>query len=81
MNVGCGDRISVNDLARVMGELMKRPDLRPSHQPDRAGDLKHSFADLKRSKSVLGYRPIVDFRAGLEQTVRWYESVLPAAGR
>ena len=78
MNVGCGDRITVNDLARMMGQMMRRPDLHPAHQPDRAGDLKHSFADLKRSKSVLGYRPIVDFRSGLEVTVRWYESVLPA---
>jgi nucleoside-diphosphate-sugar epimerase len=82
MNVGCGDRISVNELARLMGEMMKRPDLRAVHQPERAGDLKHSFADLSRSKSVLDYRPIVDFRTGLEQTVRWYESVLPlTAGR
>ena len=80
VNVGCGDRVSVNELARLMGEMMKRPDLRPTHHPERAGDLKHSFADLKRARSILGYRPIVDFRTGLEQTVRWYESVLPAAG-
>ena len=51
------------------------------HQPERAGDLKHSFADLARSRSVLGYQPIVDFRTGLEQTVRWYESVLPAGAK
>ena len=50
----------------------------PVHEPERAGDLKHSFADLARSRAVLGYQPIVDFRSGLEQTVRWYESVLPA---
>jgi nucleoside-diphosphate-sugar epimerase len=80
VNVGCGDRISVNELARLMGEIMKRPDLRAVHQPERTGDLKHSFADLNRAKSILGYRPIVDFRTGLEQTVRWYESVLPASG-
>lgn len=81
VNVGCGARISVNNLARVMGELLRRHELRPSHVPERAGDLKHSFADLTRARSVLGYRPIIDFRAGLEQTVRWYESVLSGGDR
>jgi nucleoside-diphosphate-sugar epimerase len=76
LNVGCGDRISVNELARQMAEQLRVPNLHPTHQPERAGDLKHSFADLKRSKSVLGYRPIVDFQTGLRQTVSWYQSVL-----
>src|SRR4051794_40065348 len=79
LNVGCGQRISVNELAKLMASAMGRPDLQPLHHPERAGDLKHSFADLARSREWLGYQPIVDFRTGLEQTVRWYESVLPGA--
>jgi UDP-N-acetylglucosamine 4-epimerase len=78
LNVGCGDRISVNELARLMAEALDRPDLKPVYQPERAGDLKHSFADLKRSRSVLGYHPVVDFGGGLEKTVRWYEATLNA---
>ncbi len=81
LNVGCGDRISVNELARLMGELLKSTGRRPVHEPERAGDLKHSFADLARSRATLNYRPIVDFRSGLEQTVRWYQSVLGAGGK
>lgn len=80
LNVGCGDRISVNDLARVMAEMLGEAGREPVHQPERAGDLKHSFADLDRSRSVLGYQPIVDFRSGLERTVRWYQAVLSAKG-
>ena len=76
LNVGCGASVSVNALARLMGELLNAPGRQPVHRPERAGDLKHSFADVNRSKSVLGYEPIVDFRTGLEQTARWYESVL-----
>ena len=80
INVGCGQRITVNDLARLMAAAMLgRPDLTPVHHPERAGDLKHSFADLTRSQALLGYEPIVDFRTGLEQTVQWYESVLPVS--
>ena len=76
LNVGCGDRISVNELARMMGEMLNASDRRPIHEPERAGDLKHSFADLKRSRATLGYQSIVDFRSGLEQTVRWYQETL-----
>src|SRR5258708_3143074 len=76
LNVGCGARVSVNELAKLMAEQLGVPQCSPVHQPERAGDLKHSFADLKRSQSTLGYRPIVDFRTGLEQTVRWYQSEL-----
>jgi len=78
LNVGCGERITVNQLARLMTELLRVRNSRPVYQPDRAGDLKHSFADLTRSRATLGYRPVVDFKAGLEQTVRWYQNVLPA---
>ena len=80
LNVGTGGRISVNELARVMAESLGRPELTPEHRPERAGDLKHSFAGLGRSESVLGYRPIVDFRTGLDQTMAWYRAELSGGG-
>jgi nucleoside-diphosphate-sugar epimerase len=76
INVGCGGRISVNELARTMAEALGRPDIKPSHQPDRAGDLKHSFADLRRAQTILRYQPIVTFQAGLGVTMEWYKTVL-----
>ena len=76
INVGCGGSISVNQLASVMASSLGRPELKPLHQPERAGDLKHSFADLNRAKAILGYRPIVNFEAGLKATIGWYKSVL-----
>ncbi len=75
LNVGCGARISVNMLAEVMARMLEKPHLKPVHEPERAGDLKHSFADLKRTRSVLGYEPIADFQSGLTKTVKWYRSV------
>jgi len=76
INVGCGGRISVNELGRLVADMLGRPDLKPVHESERAGDLKHSFADLQRSQTILGYKPVVDFQAGLRETVKWYESVL-----
>ena len=80
LNVACGERITVNELAEVMAELMGRPDLKAEHLEERAGDVKHSLAALEAGKTAIGYEPIVDFRTGLKPTVAWYEDVLKGAG-
>jgi nucleoside-diphosphate-sugar epimerase len=76
INVACGVRITVNQLAPMMCELFGRADLKPLHAPERAGDVKHSQADLTKARATLGYEPIVDFRGGLESTVEWYKQTL-----
>lgn len=76
INVGTGLRISVNELATRMAGSLGRDDLKPIHEPERAGDLKHSFADLQRAQGTLGYEPIMPFARGLDVTVRWYREVL-----
>ena len=42
--------------------------------PERAGDVKHSLADISRAEQFLGYKPKVDFEEGLSRTVEWYRS-------
>lgn len=76
LNVATARRISVNELATAMARLMDRPHLRAIHGPERAGDVKHSLADLTRIREVLGYEPVVDFETGLAQTVAWYQSAM-----
>lgn len=76
INVGCGGRVSVNELAKLVARMLGREDLRAVHRPDRAGDLKHSFADMHRAQAMLEYEPVVDFRAGLAATLEWYEQTL-----
>jgi nucleoside-diphosphate-sugar epimerase len=76
INVGTGGRISVNMLAVKMAEVYGRPDLTPVHQAERAGDIQHSFADLGRARSILGYEPVVNFAEGLRETLGWYRSVM-----
>ncbi|MDB5294150.1 MAG: biosynthesis protein WbpP [Phycisphaerales bacterium] len=74
LNVACGARVTVNELAAEMARRLGRPDLAASHQPDRAGDVKHSQADLSAARAALGYEPVVNFQAGLAATVDWYRS-------
>ena len=75
-NVACGERVSVNQLAEQMAEVVGRPELTPEHQPERAGDVKHSLADLDRNRSMLDYQPLVPFTQGLGPTIEWYQGQL-----
>lgn len=49
------------------------------HGPERAGDIRHSFADISLAEKHLGYRPSVGFEEGLQRTVAWYREQSSAA--
>lgn len=47
--------------------------------PERAGDVKHSLADITKAEKALGYKPLVHFEDGLRRTVEWYRSQMKVA--
>ncbi len=49
--------------------------------PERAGDVKHSLADISKTEKFLAYKPLVHFEEGLTKTVDWYRTQTPAASR
>jgi UDP-N-acetylglucosamine 4-epimerase len=71
-NVACEERISLNDLLRVLGELTGKS-AQPVFAPARPGDIKHSLADISRARRLLGYAPEIDLREGLRRTVESLE--------
>ena len=75
-NVACGHRVSVNDLHRTMTELWGGDAIPANHEPGRAGDVKHSLADIAKAQQQLAYTPHVSFKEGLAVTVDWYRTRL-----
>jgi nucleoside-diphosphate-sugar epimerase len=73
MNVGCGDRISVLDLAGLVNDLLGES-IEPVFTPARPGDVRDSQAAIAKAGRLLGYRPLVPVRDGLAETVRWFAS-------
>lgn len=71
MNIACGERIDLLELARVIREKIGGGK-EPVHEPDRAGDVKHSLADITRAKELIGYEPKVKFAEGIERTIEFY---------
>jgi UDP-glucose 4-epimerase len=71
-NVAIGKRIDLNETFRVLKKLTNFKG-EPNFKEERAGDVKHSVADLALSKKHLGYVPKVDFEEGLRLTIEWYK--------
>lgn len=72
-NVATGARIDLNEMFRVLKKLTGYPG-EVNHGPERAGDVKHSLADLSRAEKHLGYKPQVNFEEGLRRTIDWYRA-------
>jgi UDP-N-acetylglucosamine 4-epimerase len=76
-NVAAGGRTTLNELHAWMGELLRerQPHMRvaaPVHASFRAGDVRHSQADVGKAQRLLGYVPTHDVRAGLTDAMDWY---------
>jgi UDP-glucose 4-epimerase len=69
-NVACGTSVSNND---ILNFFKQNFNIEVTHAPERPGDVKHTLADLSRSKKELGYKPLITFWEGLEQTIDWWE--------
>jgi UDP-glucose 4-epimerase len=70
-NIGCGTSISLNDLVRVISTALGRS-VAVTYAPPRAGDVKHSAADISAARTGLDYHPRVSLEAGLPSTIAWY---------
>lgn len=60
-----------HDLCKALGT-----DIEPNFGPDRAGDIKHSNADISKAKKLLGYDPEYDFAKGIALAIDWYKENL-----
>ncbi|MBQ3053276.1 MAG: SDR family oxidoreductase [Clostridia bacterium] len=74
-NIAFGGRVFLVDLYEKICSLMGK-DIKPNFGPDRAGDIKHSNADISKAKKLLGYEPEYDFNKGIELTIDWYKENL-----
>ena len=76
-NVAVGERTSLNDLYAEIRRLLApdHPHLdeaRPKYGPFRAGDVRHSLADVSKARRLLGYEPTHRLGEGLKLALRWY---------
>ena len=76
-NVAVGDQTTLNQLHAMLSAELRlcRPGLHvdaPVHGEFRAGDVRHSRADIGKARALLGYAPTHDIQAGMALVARWY---------
>lgn len=74
-NIACGGRFSLNQLYDKLCSLLGS-DLKPIYGPERAGDVRHSEANISDAEKFLGFKPEVGFYDGLEKSIGWYKENL-----
>ncbi len=76
-NVAYGQRTTLNELYRMIRERVatEHPACRskePVYRDFRAGDVRHSLADISKSEQLLGYSPEYSVSSGLDEAAKWY---------
>lgn len=75
-NVAVGDRTTLNALFGVLRDNLAdhgvNSAVQPVYRDFRAGDVRHSQADIGKAERLLGYVPQFDIRAGIDLAVPWY---------
>lgn len=77
VNGACGKKTSLNELFSIIQDkLPPAKKITPRYQDPRPGDIKESWASIKKSEALLGYKPMVSFEEGIHRTVDWYKQAL-----
>ena len=74
MNAANGERISLNELLKVLKQITGNEDVTAEYQPERTGDVKHSQADNRRAVELIGYEKIIGLEEGLRKTIDWWKT-------
>lgn len=74
-NIAYGGREFLIDIYYALTEALG-VNVEPNFGPDRAGDIKHSNADISKAKELLGYDPSFSFEDGIKLAIDWYKENL-----
>lgn len=75
-NVALGDRTTLNELFSSLVSALKSNEVNYSkqaiYQEFRAGDVRHSQADISKAKNLIGYQPEFRIQQGINKAMPWY---------
>lgn len=76
-NIAVGERTTLNELFGLLQTGVRKrddslPETRPVYADFRAGDVRHSLADIRKAQQLLGYAPTHRAQEGLEHAMDWY---------
>ncbi len=75
-NIAYGGREYLIDVYHHLAESLGKSDIEPNFGPERAGDIKHSNAEISKAEKMLGYDPDYSFERGIKEAIDWYKENL-----
>jgi UDP-N-acetylglucosamine/UDP-N-acetylgalactosamine 4-epimerase len=73
-NVAVGERFTVNNLYNACKNQLNS-DWDPTYREPRAGDIRHSLADISLARELLDYQPTKKFETGLTETIEYFRNI------
>jgi len=80
-NVAVGGRNTLNELYKIISDNLNQSPFPIPHSPFtkspiyrdfRAGDIRHSNADITKARTLVGFAPTHDIYQGMEEAITWY---------
>ena len=71
-NIGGGSRISVNDLLKLIEDAAEK-DMKVKYTEAQKGDVQHTYANVMKAERLIGYKPSVGIKEGVNMYVEWYK--------
>jgi UDP-glucose 4-epimerase len=81
INIGCGEEVSMRDLATTILDLMGNPiEAQFGALPDRPTEIWRMYCDSTKARTLLGWKPRHTLSEGLGRTIEWYRDELAKGG-
>jgi nucleoside-diphosphate-sugar epimerase len=71
-NIGTGTEVSINEVSRILKELMNKTDVQDTHSAPRPPDVRRGFADIEKAKKIITYNPKYSIKKGITDLIKHY---------
>jgi len=78
-NIGSSLRITINELTKMLAEMLGREDISPRYESSKLGDMRHTHADIRKAQKILGYKPKTSLKEGIRSFIEWYKQRFQAS--
>src|SRR5207302_9977219 len=73
-NFAAGRPVTINELGGVIIRKMDKSRIKLKHTASRAGDIRHSYADISKARANLGFNPQFTIESGIPRVIDWITS-------
>ena len=72
LNLGNSSPTTLKEMINIIGEVLEiEPKIK--QLPMQPGDVDRTYADISKTKKIIGYQPKTTFKEGIENFVKWYK--------